>query len=133
MSKFYVASGFKNKEIVRYVSQYLKNKGFIHTYDWTQNKRASTFENLKEIGHQERNAVLESDFIIVILPGGKGSHIELGIALGQGKKIYLYSPDGELNNLDTTSTFYHLPEVNKCYGTIENLLDKVTAAECVYN
>ncbi|MBA4535932.1 nucleoside 2-deoxyribosyltransferase [Bacillus aquiflavi] len=133
MSKFYVASSFQDKETVRYVNQYLKDKGFTHTYDWTQNERASTFENLKSIGHQERNAVLESDFIIVILPAGKGSHIKLGIALGQGKKIYLYSPDGEVNNFDTTSTFYHLPEVSKSFGTIENLLEKVTAIEYDYN
>ncbi|MCJ7841662.1 nucleoside 2-deoxyribosyltransferase [Lederbergia sp. NSJ-179] len=129
MRKFYVASSFKNKDTVRYVSQYLKDKGFIHTYDWTQNERASTFEDLKKIGHQERDAILESNFIIVILPAGKGSHIELGIALGQGKKIYLYSPDGGVNNFDTTSTFYHLPEVDKCFGTIENLLENVIANE----
>ncbi|MEI3613715.1 nucleoside 2-deoxyribosyltransferase [Pseudogracilibacillus sp. SO30301A] len=133
MSKFYVASSFKNKETVRYVSQHLKDKGFTHTYDWTQNERASTLENLEKIGDQERNAVLESDFVIVILPAGKGSHIELGIALGQGKKIYLYSPDGEVNNCDTTSTFYHLPEVSKCVGTIKNLLEKITAIEYVFN
>lgn len=59
MSKFYVASSFKNIETVRYVSQYLKDKGFTHTYDWTQNERALTFEVLKNIGHQERNAVIE--------------------------------------------------------------------------
>ncbi len=129
MKKFYVASSFKNIETVRKVSQFLKDKDFIHTYDWTTNERASTFEELKKIGHQEKNAVLEADLVIVILPAGKGSHIELGIALGQGKKIYLYSPGEEVNDIDTTSTFYHLPEVNKCFGTIENLLEKVIANE----
>lgn len=129
MKKFYVASSFKNIDTVREVGQYLKDKGFILTYDWTINKRASTFEELKKIGHREKNAVLEADLIIVILPAGKGSHIELGIALGQGKKIYLYSPGEEANDIDTTSTFYHLPEVNKCFGTIENLLEKVIANE----
>jgi len=67
----------------------LVDKGFVHTYDWTKNKRASTIEDLMEIGLQEKNAVLDADFLIVLLPAGKGSHIEFGIALGQGKKIYL--------------------------------------------
>lgn len=125
MKKFYIASSFKNIEIVRYVSQQLTKIGFIHTYDWTKNDRASTFEDLKIIGNREKNAVLESDFLIVLLPAGKGSHIELGIALGQGKKIYLYSPNEEINNFETTSTFYHLPEVEKIVGTIEDLIEKV--------
>ncbi|THE13039.1 group-specific protein [Bacillus timonensis] len=125
MKKFYIASSFKNIEMVRFVSQQLIKRGFLHTYDWTQNERVSTFNDLKAIGIQEKSAVLESDFLIVILPAGKGSHIELGIALGQGKKIYLYSPDDEINHFETTSTFYHLPEVEKCIGTIEELIEKV--------
>lgn len=81
-----------------------------------------------EIGLQEKNAVLDADFLIVLLPAGKGSHIEFGIALGQGKKIYLYSPNDEVNNFETTSTFYHLSDVEKCIGTIDGLIDKVTSA-----
>lgn len=126
MKKFYVASSFKNIDTVRYVSNELKKKGYIQTYDWTQNERASTVEDLKEIGQQERNAVLEADFIIVLLPAGKGSHIEFGIALGQGKRIYLYSQDDEVNKFETTSTFYHLSEVEKCIGTIDELIAGVT-------
>lgn len=133
MRKFYVASSFKNKDTVRFVCQHLKNKGFIQTYDWTINERASTIDELKNIGYEEREAVLESDFLIVILPAGKGSHIELGIALGQRKKIYLYSSVGEINNIDTTSTFYHLPEVDNFFGTIENLLEKVCTNEYFHN
>ncbi|KAB2331719.1 group-specific protein [Bacillus mesophilum] len=126
MKRFYVASSFKNIDTVRYVSNELKNKGYIQTYDWTQNERVSTVEDLKEIGQKERNAVLEADFIIVLLPAGKGSHIEFGIALGQGKRIYLYSQDDEVNKFETTSTFYHLPEVKKCIGTIAELIAAVT-------
>lgn len=126
MKKFYVASSFNNIETVRYVSNGLINKGYIQTYDWTQNERATTVEDLKEIGMQERNAVLEADFIIVLLPAGKGSHIEFGIALGQGKKIYIYSQNDEVNKFETTSTFYHLSEVEKCIGTIDELIAVVT-------
>lgn len=126
MEKFYVASSFKNIDTVRYVSNELINRGYIQTYDWTQNDRASSVRELKEIGQQERNAVLESDFIIVLLPAGKGSHIEFGIALGQGKRIYLYSQNDEVNKFEITSTFYHLSEVEKCIGTIDELIIAVT-------
>ncbi|CDQ40022.1 MULTISPECIES: hypothetical protein [Virgibacillus] len=96
--KFYVASSFKNIDKVRYVSEQLKNKGYIHTYDWTKNKRASTFKELKQIGQKEKNAVIESDFIVILLPAGKSSHIELGIALGLNKKVILYSPNDQRND-----------------------------------
>lgn len=122
-SKFYVASSFKNIEGVRYVSHQLKEKGYVHTYDWTQNSRASTFEDLREIGLKEREAVMEADFLIALLPGGKGTHVEIGIALALGKPVYLYSPNGEVDNLETTSTFYHVPEVVKVDGSLDELVE----------
>lgn len=125
MKKFYVASSFKNIDIVRIVSKQLGDSGFIHTYDWTKNKRASTIEDLKEIGHQEKNALSDADFLIVLLPAGKGSHIEFGIALGLGKKIYLHSPNDDIDNFETTSTFYHLPSVLKVIGPIDKLISTV--------
>ena len=75
------------------------------------------------IGQKEKTAVIEADIVIVLLPAGKGSHIELGIAIGNNKKIYLYSPNKEVDNLETTSTFYQLPEIEKCFGTIDELVD----------
>ncbi|MFD1738659.1 group-specific protein [Bacillus salitolerans] len=121
--KFYVASSLKNMDKVRYVSQKLKDKGYIHTYDWTINENVTTLEELKAIGQKEKSAVMEADFVVVLFPAGKGSHIELGIAIGNSKKIYLYSPNNEVDNFETTSTFYHLPEIEKCFGTIDELVD----------
>ncbi|WP_041964921.1 hypothetical protein [Mesobacillus selenatarsenatis] len=125
MKRFYVASSFKNIDTVRYVSRQLINKGYVQTYDWTENERASNLEDLKEISRKEKDAVLEADFVVILLPAGKESHIEFGIALGQGKRIYLHSPDDEVNNFATTSTFYHLPEVQICIGTIDELMETV--------
>ncbi|WP_339254250.1 group-specific protein [Sporosarcina sp. FSL W8-0480] len=133
MKKFYVASSFKNIEVVRLVSNRLKDEGFIQTYDWTRNERASTIEDLKIIGLKEKDAVMEADFVIVLLPAGKGSHIELGIALGLEKRIYLYSPNDEVNQFETTSTFYHLPEVQKCMGAIEEFVEKVISDQVLVN
>ncbi|WP_421384797.1 nucleoside 2-deoxyribosyltransferase [Bacillus salacetis] len=120
--KFYVASSFKNIQQVRYVNEQLKQKGYIQSYDWTQNGRASNIDDLKRIGNEEKQAVMSADFVVIILPAGKGSHIEMGIALGLGKKIYLYSPNEEVNDFSVTSTFYHLPGVEKCFGNLDDLV-----------
>ncbi len=130
MKKFYVASSFRNLESVSYITKLLKKEGYTLTYDWTQHAkkkelRSLSFDDLRDIGIREKNGILESDFIVVLLPGGKGTHTELGIALGQEKKVFLYSSNGEINNVETTSTFYHIPEVEKCFGTLDELLNKI--------
>lgn len=123
--KFYIASSFRNKVNVRFVSKELIKRNYIPTYDWTINKKASTMNELKKIGQEEKDAVAEADFVIVLLPAGKGSHIEMGIALGQSKKVFLYSPNEEVNNYATTSSFYHLSQVKKCIGTLDDLVNMV--------
>ena len=123
--KFYIASSLRNIEQVREVSKRLKNIGYIHTYDWTVNENITTLEELRVIGKKEKNAVIGADIVVVLLPAGKGSHIELGIAIGNSKQVYLYSSDKEIDNIETTSTFYHLPEIEKCFGTLDELVDTI--------
>lgn len=125
MIKFYVASGFQNKTAVKHLGQKLKKVGYIQTYDWTINAKAETVEELEKIGKEELRGVSDSDFLIVILPGGKGTHIELGIALSQNKRVYLYSQDPLYFEPNNSCTFYHLSNVNIITGNIENLISSL--------
>ncbi|MEF3353928.1 group-specific protein [Paenibacillus sp. GYB006] len=125
MKSFYIASSFKNIETVRKVSERLRQEGFTHTYDWTTNNNITSIDELKDIGKKEIDAVMCSDFIIVLFPAGKGSHVELGIAIGNGIQAYLYSQNDEINDLETTSTFYHVDGVSKCKGTVEELIQTI--------
>lgn len=122
--KFYIASSFRNKELVQKMSIDIQTQlGWKHTYDWTQNERAETIETLTDIGVKELKGVLESDVVIVILPGGKGCHTEMGIALGSKKLLFLYDPDRILNNLADAAAFYFLPEIKNWNGDIKVLND----------
>jgi hypothetical protein len=129
--KFYIASSFRNIHNVRYISGQLKSKGYSHTYDWTNHDRSFSLsiEELKQIGQQEKEAVMQSDIVIVLLPAGKGSHIELGIALALNKRIILHSPQGEVNDLSETSTFYHLEGVEKFLGRTDKLVEFILEKE----
>ncbi|EJR66118.1 hypothetical protein IIO_00734 [Bacillus cereus VD115] len=118
--KFYIASGFQNKHIVRFVAGQLKEAGWHHTYDWTKNERAVNQEQLREIGEAEKNAIKEADVFLLILDGGNGSHTEFGMAIALEKKIYMYH---EGNSLQTT--FYHLPEVHIFEGDAEEFVARV--------
>ncbi|MDG4655540.1 group-specific protein [Ectobacillus antri] len=126
--RFYIASEFANQEMVRRLTLHLTEAGWIHTYDWTQNKKATDSKRLKEIGVLEKAAVKEADVFILLLPGGKGSHTELGMALAWGKSIVVCHDNDEL-----ATTFYHLPEVNIVQGDIGMLGDYLLNNIHIYN
>lgn len=127
--KFYIASSLANKEKVAFVSEQLVEAGHTHTYDWTLNGEVTSLEHLATIGQLERQAVLDADVLVVLMPAGKGSHVEMGIALGQNKKVFLFSTNDEVNALETTSAFYHLPEVEIVIGVEIELLERMRKFE----
>jgi nucleoside 2-deoxyribosyltransferase len=127
--KFYIASSFDNKETVRALANRLIEEGFIQTYDWTKNERATTVQELARIGEEEKNAVILADFFVLLLSGGKGSHVELGIALALGKRIYIYSPEDEVNDFAKATTFYHVSNVKRFTGSIEEFVEKLISHE----
>lgn len=127
--KFYIASSLQNKENVQYVAAHLKAYGFIHTYDWTQNEGVDTAEKLKVIGEAERKGVEKADILVLLLPGGKGTHVELGMALAQYKRVYLYSPNEDINDFSNTSTFYFLDEVKPFVGSLDDFIKNLIEHE----
>ncbi len=121
--KFYLASGLENKAIVQYVRDRLVAAGHIHTYDWTLNSRATTKEALRQIGIAEKEAVAASDVVIVLLPGGKGTYTEFGMALALEKPIYLYSE--QPISLANAATFYFVDGVAHVDGEIDSFIDQL--------
>ena len=129
MMKFYISSSFSNKEAVREAANQLKKEGFVHVYDWTLNSFATSPEELTRIGEEEKQAVMKADFFILLLPGGRGSHVELGIALAAGKRVYIYSPENETNFI----TFYHVRNVHRCTGDLYSFIQFVVQNERIYH
>ncbi|WP_336770860.1 nucleoside 2-deoxyribosyltransferase [Paenibacillus sp. MMO-58] len=123
--KFYIASSLRNIENVREVAEILKACGFQHTYDWTIHSKIDSITKLRKIGQEEVSGVLAADVVIVMFPAGKGSHVELGIALGAGKKIYLYSSTNDLNKIGNTCTFYHVDSVEQRIGSLDDLINSI--------
>src|SRR6476620_7440807 len=122
MKAFYIGSSFRNIEQVRLVAQALIGEGFIHSYDWTRLKSVQTVDELATIGEHEKEAIIGSDFIIFILPLGKSSHVELGIALASQKPIYLYSQTDDAFTPGQTSSFYHLAFIDLFCVSLESYL-----------
>lgn len=124
--KFYIGSGFKNSDLVNYVSEKLSAEGWEHTYNWAKNViENETLEDLIQFSILEQQAIMDSDVVIILLPAGRGTHIELGMALTLNKKIYLYSNDGKDFDIENTVNFYQLPNIHRLVGNIDDMIKEI--------
>ncbi len=106
--RFYIATGFQNKAEHAKVKHLFELHGWTCTYDWTlKGEPNSPIEELAQIAEEEIKGVLEADVLIVLLPGGRGTHTELGAALGAGIPVVLWTPDAAMRTAPgMASVFY---------------------------
>lgn len=124
--KFYIGSGFKNVDIVKKVSEELKKQGWIRTCSWEDIEVGTeTREDLIRYSKLEFEGIDESDIVIIILPAGRGTHVELGYSLAKGKRIILYASDQEEFSLENTVNFYEVPQIEKFVGSDDELVRRL--------
>lgn len=112
--KFYIATSLSRVTAHHTVRDSLKQMGHEISYDWTLHGSVKSVskERLKEVALLELQGVSEADFIVVLLPGGNGTHLELGFALAKEKRVFLHSEDPLLFELGPqTNAFYHHPDI----------------------
>lgn len=124
--KFYVASGMKNCELVNYYAKVLKENGWKQTHDWVANVSDDvSIEDITEYAKLESQGVADADVVIILLPAGRGAHIELGMAMALNKKIFLCSETEEEFNIQNTVAFYNLPNIVRLVGTANENIEKI--------
>ncbi len=124
--KFYIGSGMKNSELVNYYAKKLEENGWEHTYNWTKNIGGnSSVEDLIKYSKEEQQGIIDADVVIILLKAGRGSHIELGMALALNKKIFLCSPTEDEFTLENTVGFYQLPNIIKLVGTKDENIKEI--------
>ncbi|MEF2781897.1 MAG: hypothetical protein U0N20_02245 [Clostridium sp.] len=72
-----------------------------------------------EYAKSEFQGIIDSDVVIILLPAGRGTHIELGMALALNKKVYLCSLTEEEFSVENTVVFYELPNITHLVGTAD--------------
>lgn len=115
---YYIATSLSRASAHNFVRDALKMFGHELCYDWTLHGSVKSVskERLREVAISELKGVLEADFVIGLLPGGNGTHLELGFAIASGKKVFLHSEDPALFELGPqTNAFYHHPAVS-CFS-----------------
>lgn len=111
--RFYLASSIKNTHNACYFAKKLKEAGFTQTYDWTQNivtgsSDADRREDYKRAALKEHSGVDSCDVLIALMPGERGTHVEIGMALAMAKPVIIVSEEPVTEN---PCSFYHHPGV----------------------
>lgn len=116
MKKIYIASSIHNVEMVRAVDKRLVDAGASITYRWHEHGYITDKTLWPSIAEAEANGVLSADNVLVLLPGGFGTHVEIGIALGSGKKVILYAYNDKAwtDASGKICIFHHYPKFVVC-------------------
>lgn len=123
---FYIGSGMKNCELVNYYAKILKENDWKQTYNWVENINEDvSIEDMTVYAKLESQGIIDSDVVIILLPAGRGAHIELGMALALNKKIFLCSATKEEFGIENTVAFYGLPNIIQLIGTADDNIMKI--------
>lgn len=112
--EFYIATLFERKQDHNKLRDLITQElGHSLTYDWTRCPVGRGEGDLGEVARQEVDAVLECDYMVVLLPGGRGTHGELVAGLITDKPVFIFGPRslGFMEKDGRTCAFYHHPNV----------------------
>ena len=130
--RFYISSGIDNHARVSELASVLTGRGHEQTYDWTEHGdiRREGERVMSEVAFNELRAVRDAELLLVLLPGGKGTHTELGLAIAtrSNKRIIIWSETGDEFIADErTCMFYFHPSVERLvcpFEELKKLLDR---------
>lgn len=126
---YYVATKLERYSEHNKVRDLMAAAGHVMTYDWSTHgpvyKQGK--HRLEDVAALETKGVTSADLVIGLLPGGRGTHTEIGIAIGSGIPVLLHASKADAVNLFAaaaeTCAFYHLkpPQVYLCTAPIEQI------------
>ncbi|MBT4962608.1 MAG: hypothetical protein HOI53_09255 [Francisellaceae bacterium] len=122
--KYYIATKLENNHKHNLVRNQLSDIGWSLTYDWTTHGsvKNTSVDRLNEVAHNEVRGVLSADVVIILLPGGRGTHTELGLAIGLNKIIVVHSEDEKFFQANSdTCAFYHHNQIHRLVCPINDL------------
>ena len=128
--RFYISTGTPNFRRAAELSEVLKNRGHELTYDWMAHGdiRREGEIRMGEVAFNELRAVRDAELVVVLLPGGSGTHTELGqaIATRGNKRIIIWSETGdEFSPDERTCVFYFHPCCERVICPFDELLRRL--------
>lgn len=109
--KYYIATAITNMVGHNALRDEMNGRGHKLTYDWTSHGSVQSEgrERIAEVCMHELFGIVEAAVVIVLLPGGRGTHTELGIALGLRKPVLLVGASEAFEQEGRFCSFYFAP------------------------
>jgi nucleoside 2-deoxyribosyltransferase len=108
--RFYLATRKDRETQANAIAEALTAEGWKRTFVWTAEDGADP-DRHAELAQQEIEAIISADVLIVLLPGGYGTHVEIGAALALGKPVILHAPDRKTLETPYRCVFHYHPGV----------------------
>ena len=89
--RYYIATALERAGDRNALAKALNARGWSCTYDWTAHGsvQGQGAARMAEVAAAELLGVITADVVIVLLPGGRGTHCELGAALAARVPVVL--------------------------------------------
>lgn len=107
--RFYLSTRKDRSVQAGLVLEALKAHGWERTFDWTDQDYGP--EGYADTALAELAGVRDADVLIVLLPGGHGTHVEIGAALALGKPVIIHAPDRKTLETPYPCVFHYHPGV----------------------
>lgn len=115
MARFYIATRLARHAEHNLIRDILVEAGHEITYDWTSHGsvKETCEERLTEVSEAELDGVRDADFVVVLLPAGRGTHAEIGIAEALHKPVYMHSVRPDLFTTTSATCAFYWPRCVK--------------------
>ena len=129
--KFYIATYLERAADHNLVRDILIRRGHKITYDWTTHGsvKEQGEARISQVCQNELRGVRDADFVVGLLPGGRGTHGEIGAAGVLEKPMFLHATEGNealFGFTDKTCAFYWSPDtVRIAGGSVEGFANRV--------
>jgi nucleoside 2-deoxyribosyltransferase len=108
--RFYLATRRDRADEANAISAALNPHGWERTLTWSTQEGTGSAAH-SELAKAELRAVAAADVLIVMLPGGYGTHVEIGAALALGKPVILHAPDQKVLETPYPCVFHYHPSI----------------------
>jgi len=108
--RFYIATRKDRTKQVETIVNALRAHGWERTFAWTDQDDERP-EQYGKTALSELAGVRDGDVLIALLPGGYGTHVEIGAALALGKRVILHAPDRKTLETPYPCIFHYHPAV----------------------
>ena len=110
--KIYIATALERAGDHNLLRDALRREGHELTYDWTTHGsvKGQGVDRVRSVARAEAEGARTADAVVALLPGGRGTHVEIGIAIGANVPVILVGPRELFGDGAETCAFYHLGE-----------------------